>query len=294
MFGYITVDPTHLSQEGQERYRHWYCGLCQSLYERLGQMGRAVLSNDLTFLCILLSSVYEPEQRDDTRLCPVHPLKKRQIRRTSMTEYCADMNLLLAYYKCLDNERDEKRSGQKRLCRILEKETVRLRDIYPEKDRIIQDTLEKIHHLEDAESQDVDLLCRLSGEMLGEVFAFRNDIFAPLFRRAGHALGQFVYLSDAWEDYDEDMKKGRFNPLRQFHDQPGYEDTVFDAMSGMLGEAVAAVRLLPVEQDLDLVEHVLFKGVFYRYNLCMQKRLKKNEKPEDSSDQCTEKGAEAL
>ena len=293
MFGYITVDPGALTPEAKERYQHWYCGLCQAMYRKVGQLGRAVLSNDMTFLAIVLSSVYEPDETEETRACPMHPLKKRGMHATGLTEYCADMNLLLAYYKCLDNVRDENKSSSRRMAKSLEKEVESIRRRYPEKDACIQDVLERIHQGEDADSQDVDAMCRLSGEMVAEVFCQREDIFAPLFRQIGYALGQFLYLCDAWEDYDEDLKKHRYNPLKCFHDQPGFEETVYDALSGMAGEALAAAHLLPVVRDQDLVENILLHGVFYRYNLCMQKKLRKS-KDDSAKNTCDEKGAEDL
>ena len=55
MFGYITPVLSVLSDEQKQRYRSFYCGVCHSLRERHGQAGRLSLSNDMTFLAVLLS-----------------------------------------------------------------------------------------------------------------------------------------------------------------------------------------------------------------------------------------------
>ena len=293
MFGYITVDPGSLQEEEKKRYQSWYCGLCQKMSQIMGETGRMALSNDMTFLYILISSVYDQTGTDTSRACPMHPLKKRRMHITDAASYCADMNLLLAYYKLLDDIRDEHHRSSRLRARNMEKEIGQIQARYPEKNRRIQQALESIHELEDAQSNDIDALCRLSGDMVAEVFDSRNDIFSPLFRRIGYALGQFIYLMDAWEDYDEDLKKHRFNPLRSIHDAPGYEDTVWDALSGMLGEAVAAADLLPIEQDRDLIEHVLLRGVFYRYHLRMQKKEKHQEQTESAQAERLQKGADS-
>ena len=72
---------------------------------------------------------------------------------------------------------------------------------------------------------DPDRLCNLSGEMLGSVFTpDPSDTWSPLLRSVGISLGRFIYWMDAWEDYDEDRRKNRFNPLSGFHERPDYED----------------------------------------------------------------------
>ena len=62
MFGYVTIDPSALTPEARERYQAYYCGLCRVLKRRFGNIGRLTLSNDMTFLYMLLSSLYEPEE----------------------------------------------------------------------------------------------------------------------------------------------------------------------------------------------------------------------------------------
>ena len=61
MFGYITANMGTLDKDQQTRYRAYYCGLCRVLRENYGQAGRLTLSNDMTFLAIVLSSLYEPK-----------------------------------------------------------------------------------------------------------------------------------------------------------------------------------------------------------------------------------------
>ncbi len=50
-----------LSDEAQERYRTAYCGLCRRIDALHGLRGRFSLSYDLTFLNLLLCSLYEGE-----------------------------------------------------------------------------------------------------------------------------------------------------------------------------------------------------------------------------------------
>ena len=59
MFGYVIPNQAALSPEAQARYRTAYCGLCRRIGALHGLRGRLTLSYDLTFLNLLLSSLYE-------------------------------------------------------------------------------------------------------------------------------------------------------------------------------------------------------------------------------------------
>ena len=59
MFGYITICKPELKIKDFEKYRGYYCGLCQELKERYGLGGQMTLTYDMTFLILLLTSLYE-------------------------------------------------------------------------------------------------------------------------------------------------------------------------------------------------------------------------------------------
>ena len=108
MFGYIITNGDNLPKERSERFREFYCGLCRTLRRKHGVMGGLTLSYDMTFLAVLLNALYEPEERRGEERCPVHPLKRHHYVDSPVLEYCADMNIALAYHKCLDNWLDDR------------------------------------------------------------------------------------------------------------------------------------------------------------------------------------------
>ena len=65
MFGYIGINRQELKVRELERYRAFYCGLCDTLRTRYGLGGQMTLTYDMTFLIILLSSLYELEEKRD-------------------------------------------------------------------------------------------------------------------------------------------------------------------------------------------------------------------------------------
>ena len=107
MFGYLTTNYTELSKPDNQHYRSWYCGLCNRLFERYGNTGRKTLTYDFTFITMLLSSVYPQRDTVIMERCPLHPLKKHEATYNQFSEYCADMNIYLSYYKFLDDVADD-------------------------------------------------------------------------------------------------------------------------------------------------------------------------------------------
>ena len=66
MFGYVIPNQSVMTPEQQDRYRSAYCGLCRRIGALHGLRGRLTLSYDLTFLDLLLCSLY----RGDTLPLP--------------------------------------------------------------------------------------------------------------------------------------------------------------------------------------------------------------------------------
>ena len=109
MFGYVIPNHTALSPEAQARYRTAYCGLCRRIDALHGLRGRFTLSYDLTFLDLLLCSLYEGESELSTGCsrCPVHPLHGVNWRSSGPTDYCADLSVALHYYNAEDKWKDD-------------------------------------------------------------------------------------------------------------------------------------------------------------------------------------------
>ena len=282
MFGYIAPNLKDLTEEQRRDYRRVYCGVCHSLRNRFNRTGGLSLSNDMTFLAMLLSSLYEPENRSGSSRCAVHPLKSHEYTASPMIDYAADMNVLLFYLRCRDQKLDHDSLFGSAAEKIFRKKAESVRNNYPEQSKGIGESLDQLWQLEKEETCDPDQLCNLSGRMLG--FAFvpdPDDIWASQLFTVGEGLGRFVYWMDAWEDYDSDRKKGHFNPLRIYHDREDYESFCRDTLEMLIADAASAFEFLPLEKDLDILRNILYSGVWQRYFLTMKKRYGKEAVPDN-------------
>jgi hypothetical protein len=265
MFGYVTIQPAELGERNRLRYQAYYCGLCRKLQNRYGNLGRITLSNDMTFLWILLSSLYEPKETLAKARCLPHPVKERDFLANEFGDYCADMNVALAYHKCLDDWTDDHSLAGKTEAVLLKNAYKQIAQRYPEKCAAIESTLRDIGKLEQERTLEPDAPANLTARMLGEVFVYRNDYWAVPLRAIGEGLGRFIYLMDAYDDLPADLRRKRFNPLAYYRGQPDFEALVKDSLTLVIAECTQAFELLPLVQDLDILRNILYSGVWAHY-----------------------------
>ena len=96
MFGNLKAIEKQLTEEEIRRYKSAYCGLCRSIGRRHGLISRTALSYDLTFLILLLSSLYDCESSSGNNGCVLHPFSKREWFDNEFTDYAADINVALS------------------------------------------------------------------------------------------------------------------------------------------------------------------------------------------------------
>ena len=278
MFGYIAPVLTALSEDQKQRYRSVYCGVCHALKDLHGQPGRVSLSNDMAFLALLLSSLYEPEDSEGRSRCALHPLKAHRFRSSSLIRYAADMNVLLFYYKCVDQRKDDRSAAGRAGEALFRRRAEEVRGRWPLQAEQVEKALDALWKEEESPSPSADRLCNLSGEMLGAVFVpCPEDPWSPVLRSVGESLGRFIYWMDAWEDYDEDARRSRFNPLVPYRSRPDYEDFCRETLELLIAEAANGFEILPLERDLDLLRNVLYGGVWQKYTLITERRLRKED-----------------
>ena len=89
MFGYIVINKAEMKFKDFDIYHAYYCGLCRVLKKQYGMIGQLTLSYDMTFLLLLLSGLYEPEDTDMHVTCTAHPFHKHAARVNAFTSYAA-------------------------------------------------------------------------------------------------------------------------------------------------------------------------------------------------------------
>lgn len=281
MFGYIVVNQQELQINNYKRYRAYYCGLCRALKERYGIRGQATLSYDMTFLMILLNGLYEPNLRKESHICVLHPMKLHQMYLNSISEYVADMGILLSYYNLMDDWKDDKNRKSRMLARGIKKYFNAVQERYPEKAKAIEIYVKELASCEAKNEENVDLTAGLTGTMLAELFVWKRDIWEPDLRRMGFFMGKFIYLMDAFEDVKNDTMTNNYNPWKQFYQNETteiFEKRVEDILILMMSDCAHAFEKLPIVQDAEILRNIIYAGVWSKYEAVKIKRHKEEAK----------------
>lgn len=276
MIGYVGIYHAELKVKEVSKYRAYYCGLCQRLYQKFSNIARLAVSYDFTFLLMLHGSLYGERVIKNKYACPIHLISKNIVLQNYYTEYAADMNMYMLYKKIQDDKLDDNN-----LMSFLVEPwiKIKLREIYHSyKDKFtrIDKLQDKLNEYERQNNKDIEILSSAFGNILSEIFVIKEDEWAKYLRRLGHYLGKFIYILDAYEDKEKDLKKGSFNPLFDNNKKDLYtENEIKDYLLMSIASACTEFEKLPCVRDYNILHNILYLGVWNKYNEIRQKRLRK-------------------
>ncbi len=280
MLGYVKPDKPELKIKEFEIYGAYYCGICKSIAKRYGQFSRLALNYDSVFLAILIAGISEGKESLKFERCIVHPEKKRTIVYDSaFVDYAADILLLLAYYKLKDDYLDEK-NMKAALGMVFMKGTYRkLLNTVPDKCVFVKEQLSELNRLEKENCAAIDRSAEPFAKLMEEVFDYpglkqkgNGEELSNIYRRIGYHLGKWIYLIDAYDDIEEDLKKKAFNPLiLQFEYDVSNEmpqqfkirikERVERNLVLYLAEIAKSCSHLKLEKNKGLIDNILYFGL---------------------------------
>lgn len=273
MLGYVTADKPELKMKEYEVYSGYYCGVCKSIGARYGQLPRMVLSYDAAFLALLISGLSAKADEPSREHCLVHPIKKKTIVRNEAIDYAADVMLILAWHKLLDDANDEGRIYAKTAVATLKSIYRKLEAARPELCRKVSENLASLTELEKAKCSSLDQaaeeFAKIMEAILDEAPVADGFKEGAAMKSIGYHLGKWIYLMDAIDDIEENIESGAYNPLLyRFDYQQGEEnfrqrimETCRFNLFHYLGEIANAVDLLPLKKNKGVIENIIYKGL---------------------------------
>ena len=245
------------------------------LKKRCGMSGQLTLSYDMTFLVMMLTSLYEPVDNRDRKRCIAHPMKKQCCISNEYTEYVADMTVLLSYYKCQDDWEDEKKLWKKIYGDILRSKSKKCREFYREKEQVIAHNLTLLSEAEKKKEDDLDVVAGYFGNILAELFVVKEDEWSDNLRKVGFYLGKYIYIMDAYDDLEKDIKKGNYNPfIEKMCNTDSFDYLVKDILTIMAAECAKEFEKLPLIENIDILRNILYSGIWTKYEIVRAKRSK--------------------
>lgn len=216
MFGYVKCDKPEMKVKEYEVYKGLYCSLCKAMRKHFGLLSTLTLNYDIAFLVIMRLSfgLVVPDFKGG--VCPFNPSKKCNYCKNADGElkYAAAVSMMMFYHKVRDNIQDG--SFFKRLIMYLLLpyafiKNCKAEKMFPDIGAIIADSMKKQAQTEKSGSDSPDEAAHASADALGKILAYGKNDEKGIIYRFGYGVGKWVYLCDAADDIEDDLKSGSYN-----------------------------------------------------------------------------------
>ncbi len=213
MFGYVKPDTPYLFIKDDTLYKSLYCSVCKSIGKNCGQTARLGLTYDIAFMSAFIHNVVGKDVKIEKKRCIAHPIISRPVAsRDEITDFCAYANVALAYYKIEDDIIDGNGGKLKKL--FFSAGNRRAEKKYPEIGEIIRKRYYELRELEKNKCESVDMVSEPFSQMmveLGNAAVGHKKLNGV--EKLLYYLGKWIYLIDALDDYDKDLKERNYNPF---------------------------------------------------------------------------------
>ena len=295
MLGYVRAYKPDMKMKDYELYKGIYCSLCRALGRNYSPLAQLFLSYDFALACVLRLAAAEKGCAFSKKRCPYNPSKKCMICGSKdVFDFCAHAVIITVYYKVLDNLHDKGFFSKLAAALVfpavalMHKKAARLA---PEAEKAVADAMKLQAETEAEKSPSIDEAAHPSAQALATVFSlgFEGETKEAL-SKIGYMTGRFVYILDAADDLEDDLKKGAFNPFCG-EDISGAESrkNFAEKVRGMLNltqsNALESLDMLEVKRFYDIMDNILLEGL----SNCAEKVLSKyGEKAEKSKEYTVE------
>lgn len=296
MFGYVTPLKPELRVREYNEFRSYYCGVCFGIKEIFGNLPRALLNYDMTFLALLLDCLSEDKAEAIGKRCIAHPNKKKSvIINNNAINYAANMNISLAYFKTLDDIQDDKSLKGGALALIMSPYRKKFSSSIIDINKIIEDNLKVLSELESSKKfTSIDEICHPFSIIVGKILElYPHKLFNDskekrnLLYSFGYTLGKWIYLIDALDDLEEDMIKNKFNPINFLYNTKDltYEvllktskDKLEFSILNCAYNCKSLLDDLEVQKNKDILDNIISLGMMDKYNNVLERYKCKNNK----------------
>lgn len=288
MFGYISPDSPWLFKKDETLYKAMYCGMCKSIGKGCGNFAKSALTYDIAFMSALLHNVANCDVVVKRRRCALHLKRRPMALPDDISLILGCVNTVLAYYKLLDDKADGDKKGA--FAFMYKRGFKRALKRHPEAAEIIKQSIDEQRRLERAGCKIIDEACEPTAVMMQKLSRYCLKEYA-----SGHTdalcydIGKWVYLADALDDYNKDVKKGRYNVLfNAFGEREKAEavqkngeeiNFLFNSLFADMRTHLAQIKF---HFNHDLTDNIILRGIPLKtrklvYGKCGEGKKKENE-----------------
>jgi len=281
MFGYVKPDNPYLYMKDDTLYKAFYCGLCKSLKEEYGQSARFSLTYDMSFMSCFLHNYLGIDIKIDQGHCVTHVIRHTPIAKPDeLSKKLAGINVMLAYYKGVDDKNDEKKGLVKRVA--FRHGYKKASKQYPEIKNILETGFEKLSNLEKENSSSIDIVSDVFACILQDVSKeLLKDKSTEYTQMFFYNLGKWIYLIDAFDDYDKDIKSNNFNVFYNEYKENDFNllitnhkqeiSFIFNSIFMQISSSYSNIKM---KFNSDLINNIVNRGLPMTTNKIFNKGIK--------------------
>ena len=285
MFGYLRPDKDELKVREYELYKSVYCGLCKHLGRDYGWLSRMTLSYDCTMLAMLSMALKGECPTVHRGRCVVNPTKKCRFCTSDGTSFqlAGAVSVIMSYHKLTDTIEDSgfwKKTAARCLQSLLKRHYRKAVKAYPWVDEDCQTMMRRQREVEAADT-GIDRSADPTAALLSSLCRHLSDRpdQQKVLGQFGYYLGRWIYLMDAADDLEKDLKSGSYNAFRAYQRETPEETKRYcnDVLNMTVSQLLLAYDLLELTAYQEVLDNILYHGLSWqqKYHLFAHEKHKK-------------------
>ena len=279
MFGYVNIDKDTLEKGQVGLWQSFMCGLCFSTKRLYGNFPRIFISNDVNFFNVLFHSIKECDVEVETSRCFSHPVRKQTVvKGNELTDRLATAGVLLTYWNVYDDTVDGGGVTKKTALKALSRAYNKAKCDFAELDEVLAERYRELREMETSGSNGIDRVAHSFAELTQEFATLiLQDVATEYAQTLCYNLGKWIYLIDALDDAEKDLRKKQFNPFAahygasSFAELATHRDELQFEMFAVLNRVAQAYNDLNLTKYTCLIDNVIFKSIRNKTNEVLQR-----------------------
>lgn len=264
MIGYMKPEKSQFNKEQRAIYQSTYCGLCRHLKYKYGVIGTLALNYEIVDLLLLIESVKIEKPTFMKRSCSLTPFIWKDMKGTNEEIYvkAAEIIIIIAELEIQDNILDDNKFKDRIIHTMISPQVKKVRTLSP----LSYNRLETVY----SEYMTAEQKARVDGTGFNNVVGkcglltkcIASLLTDELVEDVKYELssimelwGEWIYLMDAVEDLDDDVKNGRYNPWI-LHDSPKNKEEVLVQIEQQAWNKIKNMSIIRYEDILEALFRV--------------------------------------
>lgn len=284
MFGYLRPFKEELRLKDIKKYSSYYCALCNEIRKDYGKFWTLFLNYESVYILLYLESYMKNEKEENNITCHINPFMKKTVQiNNENLKYAAFINMLLLELKFEDDKCDEGNVLYGILQRRLSKKKI-FQNLSCDHEELVEALKEQSLQLKELEEKrgTIDSCADTTGIMLSIIIDYRIQNCQSNFeernesKKLHYYIGKLIYILDAFEDFERDIKKNQFNPMNHMSGTQEERNERIEKIIFLLQFSIRReIKKVALAMNVDIINNILIYGIGHTVERIKREKKKK-------------------